>query len=78
MRRVRTHRRIAEAMEDLCETHLEPHLARIAYHFMEAAQAGDVDKAVEYAARPGARADSLLAYEEAARHYEVAIQALQH
>jgi hypothetical protein len=36
-----------------------------------------MDKAVEYGARAGARADALLAYEEAARHYEIAIQALQ-
>jgi tetratricopeptide (TPR) repeat protein len=36
-----------------------------------------VDKAIDYAVRAGKRATSLLAYEEAASHYERALQALE-
>jgi DNA-binding CsgD family transcriptional regulator/tetratricopeptide (TPR) repeat protein len=76
-RRVRLHRRMAEAMERLYEANLEPHLARLAYHFLEVAQASSMDEALEYAQRAEARADALLAYEEAARHFTAAIQALE-
>jgi tetratricopeptide (TPR) repeat protein len=40
-------------------------------------QSGEVEKTITYAARAGARASSLLAYEEAVRHYEKALQALE-
>ena len=54
----------------------EPHLTELAYHFFEAAPGGDVAKALNYARRAGDRALDLLAYEEAARLYELALQAL--
>ena len=76
-RRVRLHQRIAETMEELYKDNLEPHLERLAYHFLESAKTGDVDKAVLYAERAGASADALFAYEEAVSHYEMALQILQ-
>jgi tetratricopeptide (TPR) repeat protein len=77
-RRARLHRQIGEALEQAYVSRVEPHLAELAYHFCEAAQGGDdVDKAVDYASRAGERALSLLAYEQAAVHYERALQALQ-
>jgi DNA-binding CsgD family transcriptional regulator len=76
-RRVRVHRRIAEAMEELYRDNLEPHLDRLAYHFLESAKSGDIDKAVVYAERAGASADALFAYEKAASHYELALQTLE-
>jgi DNA-binding CsgD family transcriptional regulator len=76
-RRVRLHRRIAETMEELYKDNLEPHLDRLAYHFLESAKTGDVDKAVFYAERAGASADALFAYEEAVSHYEMALQILE-
>jgi class 3 adenylate cyclase len=76
-RRVRLHRQIAEVLEELYAGNLEPHLPELAYHFSEGAQAGDVDKAIDYATRAGVRAAALLAYEEAANHYETALQALE-
>ncbi|MEE8370356.1 MAG: hypothetical protein V3S00_06280, partial [Dehalococcoidia bacterium] len=75
-RRVRLHRQIGEVLESLHGDNLEPHLAELAHHFSEAAQGGDVDKAIEYATRAGARATSLTAYEDAAKHYQTALQAL--
>jgi predicted ATPase len=75
-RRTYLHRRIGETLEDLYSVNLEPYLARLALHFGEAAPHGDVDKAIDYALRAGERDDTLLAYEEAARHFTMALQAL--
>jgi DNA-binding SARP family transcriptional activator len=75
--RVRLHRRAAEALEDLYRDNLEPHLAELAYHFVEAAHGGDVERPIDYARRAGDRASASLAYEEAARLYEMALRALE-
>ena len=71
-RRVELHRQVGEALVVIHDADLDPHLAEIAHHFYEAA-AGE---AVDYASRAGARAVTLLAYEEAARLYELALAAL--
>src|SRR5262249_53555744 len=63
-RRVRLHRRIGEVLEGLYRDHPEPHLAELAYHFAEAAQAGDAAKAIDYAIRAGHRAAAMMAHEE--------------
>ncbi len=76
-RRVRLHRQIGEVLEVLHGDNLEPYLAELAYHFSEGAQGGDVDKAIDYATRAGERATALLAYEDAAGHYQTALQALE-
>jgi DNA-binding SARP family transcriptional activator len=74
--RVRLHRRVAEVLEELYATDLEPHLAELAHHYLAAVPAVELDIAVDYARRAGDRAGTLLAYEEAARLYELALQAL--
>ena len=76
VRRVRLHRRVGEVLEEVYGTELNPYLAQLAHHFGMAGQSGHVEKAITYAARAGARASSLLAYEEAVYHYEKALQAL--
>lgn len=76
-RRARLHRRAGEALEAAYGANAEPHLAELAHHFGEAAAGGEVEKALDYAQRAGDRARSLLAYEDAARHYELALQALE-
>jgi class 3 adenylate cyclase len=76
-RRVRLHRQIGEVLEALHGDNLEPHLAELAYHFSEGVQAGDVDKAIDYATRAGERAVTLTAYEDAAGHYQTVLQALE-
>src|SRR5262249_16761 len=78
VRRVRLHRRVGEVLEEVYRANLDSYLAQLAHHFGMAGQSGDVEKAITYAARAGARASSLLAYEEAVRHYERALQALEH
>ena len=77
VRRVRLHRRVGEVLEEVYRTDLEPYLAQLAHHFGMSGQSGNVEKAITYAARAGARASSLLAYEEAIHHYERALQALE-
>ena len=74
--RLRLHRTALEALEELYEPDLEPHLTELAYHAFEAAPAGDPDAAVAYARRAGEQAATLLAYEEATRLYEMALEAL--
>ncbi|MCH8902188.1 MAG: tetratricopeptide repeat protein, partial [Chloroflexi bacterium] len=76
-RKVRLHRRLGEAIEHVYESSVEPHLADLAYHFFRAASAEDVDKAIEYGRRAGERATALLAYEEAARSYRLALRAAE-
>ena len=75
-RRVQLHRQAGEALEALYSSDLDAHLAELAHHFFESAAGGNGQKAVDYARRAGARAVALLAYEEAARLYEMALEAL--
>ena len=72
-RRIRLHRQIGDALEEL---DAEGNLPQLAYHFCEAAPGGDVDKAVDYAVRAAERATDLVAYEEAVVHYSAALQAI--
>ncbi len=76
-RRVLLHRRIGGALEDLYAGSLAAHLAELAHHFYEAAQDGDSAAAIDYGERAGERAALQLAYEEAARHYDRALRALE-
>lgn len=75
-RRVELHRCVGEALEAVHAADLDPHLAELAFHFSNAAAADGPGRAVAYAARAGARAVTLLAYEEAVRLYELALTAL--
>jgi len=76
-RRVLLHRQIGEALEGLYAPNVEPHLAELAHHFYQAAPGGDAEKAIDYAKRAGDRALALVAWEEAAAHYERVLQALE-
>jgi hypothetical protein len=75
-RRIALHARIGQALEDFYAHDTEPHLGELAYHFFESLPGGDAERAVEYAKRAGQHAVRLLAYEEAARLYRMAIVAL--
>jgi len=74
VQRVRLHRRIGEEIERRYTDAPEAHLAELAYHYCEAAAGGDVAKAVEYGVRAAEQADRMLAFDEAADHYERALQ----
>ncbi len=72
--RVRLHRRIAEAIEEICGDDREAHLGELAHHFLEAQE---LDRAIDYSPAAGDRAVSLMAYEEGADLYASALQALE-
>jgi hypothetical protein len=76
-RRVRLHRQAAAILEEVYGDEVEDHLAELALHHFEAAPGGDAAPAVEFGRRAGDRALRTLAYEEAGRLYEMAIQALE-
>ncbi|HVF33451.1 MAG TPA: AAA family ATPase, partial [Acidimicrobiales bacterium] len=73
-RRVRLHRRAAEAIEATAGD-TDPPLFELARHYLEAGEAS-IEKAVEYAQRAAAHAMVSLAYEEAARLIERALEAI--
>jgi DNA-binding SARP family transcriptional activator len=74
VRRVRMHRQAIEALEALYGDESGPYLAELAHH---AIAGSEFDKALDYARRAGDRALALLAFEEGARLYETALEALE-
>jgi eukaryotic-like serine/threonine-protein kinase len=73
-RRVRLHRQAVEGLEALYGEEPGQYLAELAYHCMAGR---DLEKGLRYAWRAGDRAVELLAYEEAARLYEMGLQTLE-
>src|SRR5919109_1464034 len=69
-RRLRLHRRVAEALEQGPAT---SSLAELAHHFCAAASLGLAPKAIAYARAAGDRAAQELAFEAAVRHYQRAL-----
>jgi tetratricopeptide (TPR) repeat protein len=72
-RRVRLHRLAVEALTKVYGDEPGPHLAELAHH---AVAGSDFARGTSWARRAGDHALELLAYEEAARLYETAIDAL--
>lgn len=76
--RAHRHRRIGAALERVHADRLDAHASELANHFVEAARdGGDLGPAVDHSRRAGRYASSLLAYEEAARHFERAFSSLE-
>jgi tetratricopeptide (TPR) repeat protein len=71
-RRVRLHRRIAELLDGRPGTPVE----LLAHHYLEAAVAGGAPRAVECACEAASNAVSRLAWEDAIRFYERALEAV--
>ncbi len=76
-RRIRTHRKIAEALESRHGADPTRVLSELAYHFGEASAAGVADKAVEYAGRAGDAAMDASAPDDAIRWYSLALEHLE-
>jgi tetratricopeptide (TPR) repeat protein len=72
-RRMRMHRLAVEALEEIFGVDSGPHLAELAHH---AILGGDFDNALKAARGAADRALELLAYEEAARLYRIALESL--
>ncbi len=75
-RRARAHRRVADALEELCGDDPGERVAELAYHWAHATQPQDTEKAVIYAQRAGDRALAQLAPDEALRWYGDALDLL--
>jgi eukaryotic-like serine/threonine-protein kinase len=75
-RRIEIHRRIGEALEEVHAADPDPPVAELAHHFITAAPAGEAAKAISYAERAAQRAADQLAHEDAAAHYERALEVL--
>ncbi len=75
-RRARLHRRIAEALEEVCGEDPGPRLGEIAHHWSAATAAVDPGKALEYTRRAGERAVAQLAPDEGARWFASALELL--
>jgi tetratricopeptide (TPR) repeat protein len=75
-RRRELHRRTAEAIASLFGARTASRLSELAHHYLHAVPAVSADVAVEHAVRAGEHAQTLLAYEEAARLYVTALQTL--
>ena len=75
-RRVQLHRRIAESLESLYADSIDDHLGELAAHYM-ASTGNAAEKAVEYSIRAGDRARELFAWEEAATHFQRALEAME-
>lgn len=73
-RRAELHRLTAEAIEAVRAPRLDEHAAELAHHHAEAARAGgDPTRAIEWLSRAGEAAAASHAREEAAEHYERAL-----
>lgn len=75
-RRHELHLQMGSVLEELGRGDLDRRLSEIAHHLALAAPLGDVQKAIDFLERAGDRAEALLAYEEAARHYRRGLQLL--
>ena len=74
-RRLRIHRRVAQALEARAARGV-PCLEELAHHSCEAAALGDVESALRWSRAAAQAAFDRLAYEEAASHYERALDVL--
>ena len=74
-RRVRLHHQIACALEQHSSP-FESRVAELAYHFGQAAVYKSAEKALDYATRAGDHAVTTLAFESAAKWYEMALRAM--
>ena len=75
-RRARLHMSAAAILCELHAADLDAHVAELAHHFFEAGPLGAWEPAVEYAARAGHRAMALFAFDDAARHFERGLAAV--
>jgi tetratricopeptide (TPR) repeat protein len=75
VRRIRMHHRIAGVLERFAAPGHKP-LADLAYHYTQAASAGDPEKAIGYAIEAAEHASARFALEDAARFYDMALDVL--
>ena len=72
-RRIQLHARAAEVIERLRKDTTDSVLSRLAHHYFEGQLVTGPDKVIEYASRAASRATRIMAYEDAARCWSLAI-----
>ncbi len=72
-RRARAHRRVAEALEDLCGNHPGARVGELARHWFNATQPKDLAKALDYSRQAADAALVALAPNDALRYYTQAL-----
>ena len=75
--RIRAHIAVAQAIESVFARRLDAHLADLAHHYSEAAPAGNAEQAIDCAIQAAIAAEAGAAHEEAARFYDLALEALE-
>jgi class 3 adenylate cyclase len=75
--RAKLHAQIAHAIEEMQQEGDDDRLGDLAHHYLEAATAGDPERAIDYANRAAGRAMEQLAYEEAAEFHKRALDLLE-
>jgi predicted ATPase len=75
--RTELHGLVARAIEQRAGQADDGQTALLAHHYFQSIPAGTAEQAVTYATKAGDRAVGMLAYEDAARHYAMALQALE-
>jgi len=75
--RIPLHRAIAEAMVAFDGARANLNIETIAHHFYQAVGHGCAAQALEYCVRAAEQASAMLAYDDAVRHWEHAVEALE-
>ena len=77
IRRAHLHLRLAQALEQLHQDDIAPHIPRLAEHYLAASPAAGGRKALEYAKLAGLAAMRILAFEDAVRHFRNALDSME-
>jgi len=76
-RRQRVHHRVAEATEAVYASNLDAHLTELAFHYRQAGAVANPEKSIDYSVRAGDAAAAVFAWQEAASHFEGALDSLE-
>jgi hypothetical protein len=74
-RRALLHAQVAQKLEAFYGTNAAAHAGELAHHFLLGGRRGDLAKAMRYALEAAERATGQLAFEEALRYYQMALDA---
>jgi class 3 adenylate cyclase/tetratricopeptide (TPR) repeat protein len=76
-RKQKLHLRAAETIEAIVNRAIGPYLPSLAVHYRLAGASADAEKAIDYSLRAGDAARSVFAYEEAAAHWDAALELME-